>query len=137
MSKLVLEKVRVATPPQSFALAQSSDGAASMEVVETSAPAPVTIVLTESGDEANMERIKVYRMDPGMIAKALQSCHNKFWSDMGSNVFSSLEWESTVGSTEECRQFVANSTAVSTRTHRYQIDLGEASLAKIFSLLWP
>ncbi|CAM6091093.1 unnamed protein product [Calypogeia fissa] len=130
MSKVVLEKDRVATPPQSSASTQSSDKVASMEVVETSTPVPITIVLTESGDEANMERIKVYRMDPRMIAKTLQSCHNKFWSDMGLNVFSSLEWKSTVGSTKECRQFVANSIAVGRTNERWQMGIAKVQWAK-------
>ncbi|CAM6102914.1 unnamed protein product [Calypogeia fissa] len=74
-----------------------------MEVVETAMPAPVTIDIIESGDEANLERIRVYRMESRMVAKVLQACHNRFWSDMGLNVFLSLEWECTMGSAEECR----------------------------------
>ncbi|CAM6123675.1 unnamed protein product [Calypogeia fissa] len=133
-AKVTMEKERIATPPQSTTLVQTSNRVVSLEVVGKETPARVIIDVSKLGGEEDLSKIKVYRLDPRMVAKALQSSHNQFWAEMGLNSFSSLDWTSTTGSTEECQRFVANSIDECTWAYRFHIDLSEASLAKIFGL---
>ncbi|CAM6101870.1 unnamed protein product [Calypogeia fissa] len=104
-----------------------------MEVVQVEAPARIEVDLTDSGEE-DLGQIKVYRLTEAMLNKALHSGHNKFWSEMGLHHFLALEWSSHAGTLEECCQFFVNSSSDGTRTSRYEIDLSEKSLAKIFGL---
>ncbi|CAM6124058.1 unnamed protein product [Calypogeia fissa] len=133
MAKVTMEKERVATPPQPSAVGQTSRGRADMEVVQVEALARIEVDLT-GAEEEDVSQIKVYRLTEAMLNKALHSGHNKFWSEMGLHHFLALEWSSHVGTLEECRQFVMNSSSNCTRTSRYEIDLSEKSLAKIFGL---
>ncbi|CAM6094544.1 unnamed protein product [Calypogeia fissa] len=131
LAKVVMEKERPVEPPQPTATGQESEGVVEVEVVPVQTPARVDIDLTDS-EEA--EQIKVYRLAEAMLNQALHSGHNEFWATMGLHKFSALAWSANTGTLEECRQFIANSSSESTRTSRYEIDLSEKSLAKIFGL---
>ncbi|CAM6094466.1 unnamed protein product [Calypogeia fissa] len=131
LAKVVMEKERPVEPPQPTATGQESEGAVEVEVVPVQTPARVDIDLTDS-EEA--EQIKVYRLAEAMLNQALHSGHNEFWAAMGLHKFSALAWSANTGTLEKCRQFIANSSSESTRTFRYEIDLSEKSLAKIFGL---
>ncbi|CAM6093924.1 unnamed protein product [Calypogeia fissa] len=69
-----------------------------------------------------------------IVALAQQVEHEQFWRDMGLYDFVHLQWNTTIGTQEECIEFIKHTTPVATLVSDEVINITEDNLASLFHL---